>query len=503
MVSLITYADRLGRNLKGLKSLLEDELCGLFGGVHILPFFTPIDGADAGFDPIDHLRVDAKIGSWDDILAIGATHSVMADMIVNHVSDDSRQFRDVVVNGEQSPYWPMFLRKDSVFPSDSPDLGADGGAAADRDIAQIYRPRPGSPFTEKTLGNGQSYEFWTTFSPRQLDIDVETDQGKDYLDSILLKFAEAGISQLRLDAAGYAVKRRGTSCFMLPETFDFIGALSERARALGIDTLVEIHSHFLVQCEIAARVGCVYDFALPPLVLHTLFTNDASALKHWLSFAPRNCVTVLDTHDGIGIVDVGRSGNEEGLLHDDQIDNLVETLHKKTNGKSLLASGNAASNLDIYQVNTTFYDAVGGVDMDYLIARAIQFFAPGTPQVYYVGLLAGENDLQLVERTGTGRDINRHYYSSEEIARSLQRPVVQELLAMIRLRNALPVFEGAFSIVPSPSGEIILHWEAGADHARLSVDLIERKATISTSLKGVSQRYEVGALVNGGMLETA
>ncbi|MFK7828740.1 MAG: sucrose phosphorylase [Congregibacter sp.] len=496
MVSLITYADRLAGNLAGLRSLLEGELRGLFGGVHILPFFTPIDGADAGFDPVDHLSVDQQIGSWAEVTAIGATHAVMADLIVNHVSVDSKQFRDVMTHGERSEFWPMFLRKESVFPENS------SACSQSEDLARVYRPRPGSPFTAKVLDTGRSYEFWTTFSSSQLDIDVESEEGRHYLESILARFADARISELRLDAAGYAIKRRGTSCFMLPETFDFIASLSARAQSLGINTLVEIHSHYLVQCEIAARVGRVYDFALPPLVLHTLYNNDASVLKHWLTIAPRNCVTVLDTHDGIGIVDVGRSGELEGLLSDAQIDRLVETIHEKTGGKSKLASGHAASNLDIYQVNSTYYDAVGGSDMDYLIARAIQFFAPGTPQVYYVGLLVGKNDLDLVERTGVGRDINRHYYSAEELSESLRRPVVQELLAMIRLRNRLSVFAGDFSILESFEHELILQWADGDDYARLSVNLLDRVATIRYMNAGVSSQYEVGASLREKTVES-
>ena len=140
--------------------------------------------------------------------------------------------------------------------------------------------------------------------------------------------------EIRLDAAGYAIKRRGTACFMLPETFDFIAELSERANELGMQTLVEIHSHYQTQIAIASSVGRVYDFALPPLVLHSLYTSDFSALKRWLAIAPRNCVTVLDTHDGIGIHDVARQGDLEGLLADEEVDGLVNTIHKKTGGDS-------------------------------------------------------------------------------------------------------------------------------------------------------------------------
>ena len=135
---------------------------------------------------------------------------------------------------------------------------------------------------------------------------------------------------------------------MIPETFDFIAGITAQAHALGIEVLVEIHGHYQEQIEIAARVDWVYDFALPPLVLHTLYTRDATHLKRWLDIRPHNAVTVLDTHDGIGVMDVGadRRRRPRGLLRREEIDALVETIHERSRGESRLASGGAASNLD-------------------------------------------------------------------------------------------------------------------------------------------------------------
>ena len=474
-MQLITYADRLSGDLRSLLSLLESELYGLFSGVHILPFFDPIDGADAGFDPIDHTCVDPRLGNWDDVRALASTYRVMADLIVNHVSADSAEFKDVRAHGRSSPHWDLFLKKQDVFST------ADDLTTKSQEVDAIYRPRPGLPFTSIQLDSGEPVEFWTTFSAKQLDINVEAEAGKAYLDGVLTTFANAGIREIRLDAAGYAIKRRGTSCFMLPETFEFIGALSERAAELGMEALVEVHSHYETQIAIASHVGRVYDFALPPLILHALFEGDAGPCKRWLEIAPRNCITVLDTHDGIGILDVAGDGERQGLLSDSDIDKLVETIHERTGGSSRRASGHAASNLDVYQVNSTYYDALGRSDTDYLIARAIQFFSPGMPQVYYVGLLAGMNDMDLVDRTGVGRDINRHYFSGDEIREALQRPVVARLVQLIRLRNELRAFSGEFSIGDCASHELVLRWDAGGSYAQLHVDLRDKRATIEYS----------------------
>jgi sucrose phosphorylase len=465
-VQLITYADRLGGgNLDDLRKLLGGALAGVFGAVHILPFYFPIDGADAGFDPVDHTRVDPRLGAWPDIAALARETDVMADVIVNHISAESPQFADFSQHGAASPFDGLFLTQEAVFPN--------GITPAEQ--AAIYRPRPGSPFTPVTLANGERRTLWTTFTPQQLDIDVRHAQGRAYLEAILRALSANGVTMIRLDAVGYAIKRAGSSCFMLPETFEFIGALAARARALGLEVLVEVHSHYREQIAIAGQVDWVYDFALPPLVLHALFFKTARHLRAWIDVRPTNALTVLDTHDGIGIIDIGADPNDRtgrpGLVPPAELDQLVEMIHANSRGQSREATGAAASNLDLYQVNCTFFDAVGRDENAYLLARAIQFFLPGVPQVYYVGLLAGENDMALLARTGVGRDINRHHYGADEIALALRRPVVQRLIALIRQRNTHPAFAGQFSVDPdTDDGRLTMRWTAGAHSARLHVD---------------------------------
>ena len=150
---------------------------------------------------------------------------------------------------------------------------------------------------------------------------------------------------------------------------------------------------------------------------------------------------------------------------------MVETIHRNSGGQSREATGAAASNLDLYQVNCTFYDALGRDDNAYLLARAVQFFLPGIAQVYYVGLLAGTNDMELLARTRVGRDINRHRFSHPEVLAALARPVVQELLKLIRLRSTHPAFGGSFEARPGTHAEALtLTWTAGAAQAELQVD---------------------------------
>ena len=484
-VQLIAYANRLGGTFAGLRELLAGPLTGLFGGVHLLPFFERIDGADAGFDPIDHTRVDARLGTWDDVAAFAREADVMADVIVNHVSSRSQQFLDFVARGARSRFAGMFLTLDGVFPN----------GAAERDLLAIYRPRPGLPFTTIALADGTHRTFWTTFTPEQIDIDVAHPRGSEYLEEILTTFGARGIKMIRLDAVGYAIKKAGTSCFMLPETFDFIGALADRARRYGLEVLVEVHSHYEQQIEIARHVDWVYDFALPPLVLHAFSRGTARALKRWIAIRPRNALTVLDTHDGIGVIDIAAEHGAKGLpglVADDELDRLVEEIHASSRGESARATGAAASNLDLYQVNCTFYDALGRDDRKYLLARAIQFFVPGVPQVYYVGLLAGTNDMALLARTGVGRDINRHFYTRAEIDEALARPCVQRLFDLVRLRNEHPAFGGTFAIGESPDDTLDLMWRRGEDVARLTVNVATCEHRLEYSSAGHIERLELG-----------
>ena len=466
-VQLITYADRLGGGtLKDLKALLAGPLAGVFGGVHILPFYFPVDGADAGFDPIDHTQVDPRLGDWSDVRSLADDLDVMADVIVNHMSIRSPQFADFSRLGARSCFDGMFLTRDAVFP---------GGVSADEQAA-IYRPRPGSPFTPVALANGEVRNLWTTFTAEQVDIDVRHPEGRKYLDSILQTLASSGVTMIRLDAVGYAIKEAGTSCFMTPKTFEFIDAFAAQANALGLEVLVEIHSYYRKQIDIAKRVDWVYDFALPPLVLHALFFHTAAHLKAWADVRPTNALTVLDTHDGIGIIDIGADATDRvarpGLVPPAELDQLVEIIHRNSRGQSRQATGAAASNLDLYQVNCTFYDALGRDDNAYLLARAIQFFMPGVPQVYYVGLLAGENDMALLQASGVGRDINRHRYGADEIDAAVARPVVRKLMDLICRRNSHPAFGGTFTFDTSEGNrQLTMTWVLAGHTATLRADM--------------------------------
>ena len=279
----------------------------------------------------------------------------------------------------------------------------------------------------------------------------------------------------------YTGKVAGTTCFMTEESARLVERISSYAHDRGAQVLLEVHGHHELQVQIARTVDFVYDFALPPLLLHALGQGDVEPLARWLSIRPANSINVLDTHDGIGVVDVGPSDSSPsrpGLLDEQQIDALVAGIHANSEGTSLLATGQAASNLDLYQVNCTYYDALGCDDRALMIARLVQLFLPGIPQVYYVGLLAGRNDVELLRATGVGRDINRARFAPADLEAALAKPVVRHQLAAIRLRSRHPAFDGSCTVLCEGSA-LRITWRNGPDVLALAVDFGTRALRVT------------------------
>ncbi|HBO93577.1 MAG TPA: sucrose phosphorylase, partial [Gammaproteobacteria bacterium] len=232
--------------------------------------------------------------------------------------------------------------------------------------------------------------------------------------------------------------------------------------------------HTSSQYAISRRNMHPYGFALPPLLLYSLLDANSVYLKNWLRMCPRNMITVLDTHDGICIPDV------EGVLPDDKIKDLIDNIDARSADPILRRSAaNIHSVGAIYQLTCTFYDAMMQNDDAYIAARAIQFFAPGIPQVYYVGLLAGVNDRDLMERTGELRDINRKYYTLEEVDEAVEQPVVQRLLRLMRFRSNYPAFQGRFELNYSNDSSVAMAWRHGEHYCHLFVDLNFNTSTIT------------------------
>jgi sucrose phosphorylase len=460
-IMLITYADSLGGNLRELKALLDRYFPEEIGAVHLLPFF-PSSG-DRGFSPVTYEEVDPAFGTWDDVRALGENRELMFDFMVNHLSRRSPQFLDFIGRHEQSPYRDMFLRFAKFWP---------GGEPTAEDVALLNKRKNHAPCERIRFADGSEEDIWCTFSPEQMDLNLESPVTWEFITKTLNSLAEHGASMIRLDALAFATKKYGTPCFFLePELWE----LAERLRAASgreIPFLPEVHADYGTQLKIAAHGFPVYDFALPVLVLHTLYAANSRRLKQWLRICPRNQYTTLDTHDGIGTVDVS------GLMTEEELQEVIRQTESFGANFKMDYSAHADRKPVVYQINCTYYSALGENDAAYLLARAIQFFAPGVPQVYYVGLLAGANDTALMRRTGSPRDISRHNYTPEEAAREAERPVVRELRRLMRIRSSCPAFGGGLRIAELPDDRLELTRECGGCRATLSADLKTKRFTI-------------------------
>ena len=422
---LITYSDSLGKNMKDLKLVLETYFNESIGGVHLLPFF-PSTG-DRGFAPSDYTTVDPDLGSWEEVDALGEQYYLMFDFMINHISRESKFFQDFKKNHENSPYKDMFIRVHEFFPP---------GRPTQEDIDLIYKRKDKAPFQTVHFEDGTTEEVWNTFGEEQIDLDVKKDIVKAFIRETIKDMASHGCSLIRLDAFAYAVKKLDTNDFFVePEIWDLLDEVRAEAAKYQVELLPEIHEHYSIQMKIADHDYFVYDFALPMVVLYSLYSGKSNRLANWLKMSPMKQFTTLDTHDGIGVVDA------RDLLTDEELDYTSEQLYKVGANVKKVYSSEKYNNLDIYQINSTYYSALGNDDASYLLSRILQCFAPGIPQIYYVGLLAGENDIELLETTKEGRNINRHYYTLEEIEKEVERPVVKQLLSLLRFRNTSKAFD--------------------------------------------------------------
>lgn len=463
---LITYSDSMGSNMKDLKGVLDKHFQGAIGGVHLLPFF-PSTG-DRGFAPSDYTRVDPTLGTWEDVDALGEQYYLMFDFMINHISRESKFFQDFVKNHENSPYKDMFIRIHEFFPEGRPNQA---------DIDLIYKRKDKAPFQTVHFADGTTEEVWNTFGEEQIDLDVRKEIVKEFIRETIKDMASHGCSLIRLDAFAYAVKKLDTNDFFVePDIWDLLNEVRDEAAKYQVELLPEIHEHYSIQMKIADHDYFVYDFALPMVVLYSLYSGKSNRLANWLQMSPMKQFTTLDTHDGIGVVDA------RDLLTDEELDYTSNKLYDVGANVKRIYSSEKYNNLDIYQINSTYYSALGNDDTSYLLSRVLQCFAPGIPQIYYVGLLAGENDIELLESSKEGRNINRHYYTLEEIDREVERPVVKKLINLLRFRNTSKAFdlEGSFEVeTPTENTIVITRKDAsGAAEARLEANLETKEFAI-------------------------
>jgi len=467
---LITYPDSLGGSLPALAKILEGPFKGLFGGVHILPPF-PSSG-DRGFAPLTYADIEPAFGTWEDIREMGKDMDIALDMMVNHISAQSVFFKDYLKNGKSSQWADIFLPLEKLWLDGEPDR---------KDMGKIFlrREEPYSTF----IAGGEKVRVWTTFGQEnpseQIDLDINSPVTKKLLEKFFIKFAENNVKMVRLDAVGYVIKKPGTSCFFVePEIYGFMDWISGLAGQYDIALLPEVHAHYKTARKLSEMGWYTYDFILPYRILEALLLGESEALVKHLQTSPGRQITTLDCHDGLPV-----KPDVDDLYDPAKAKKVTALCAERGAEFSLILSDEHKDEdgFDVHQICGTLYDMLCREDDALIAARAIQLFAPGIPQIYYVGLLAGVNDRDRFRFTGDVRELNRHNYTQAEIDMEIQRPVFKRLAELIRFRNECPAFSGEPKALSLEKNGLSIRWDGSGETCELRVNLTEMVCEIQHS----------------------
>jgi sucrose phosphorylase len=418
---LITYGDSVQGDgptpLASLRDFIDTFARGAINTLHILPFFPY--SSDRGFAVIDFRRVDARLGSWEDILETKVRYDLMFDAVMNHCSSRSEMFQEYL-NGNPA-YLDFFIAYDS--PDDlTPDQRR-----------KIFRPRTSDILTRFLTIDGPKY-VWTTFSADQVDLNFRNPAVLLRIIESILFYVRRGADLLRLDAVTYLWAEPGTDSVHLPQTHESIKLLRDvvdvaaSGVALVTETNVPHRDNVAYFGDGYDEAHLVYNFALPPLVLLAFYRGDASALSRWAQHlkppSDRTAfLNILDTHDGIGLMGV------RGILPDEEIRFIVETAR----GMGALISDKQTGELgdEPYEINSTWWSAVNrsdaGESLDfqvrrYLASRSIALTLKGVPGIYIHGALGTPSDHNAAEMSGIKRDVNRSDVDTRKVMAALWNP---------------------------------------------------------------------------------
>ena len=483
-VMLNAYPDSVGGRLSGLASLLErEELKDAFTSLYILPSLYHSD-LDRGFCVVDYdLNEElASRESLDRLKALGI--DLKLDFVLNHASVMSPQFQDLLAKGGQSEYLNFFIDWNKFWEGCG-EMSEGGYIQPDpRYIESMFFRKPGLPILMVRFPDGREVPYWNTFYQKvweedgqrkylgQMDLNIRSPKVWDFYDQTLAKLASYGARIIRLDAFAYAPKAPGKKNFMNePETWEVLDRVRRLADKYGLRLLPEIHASYGegVYRQIAGKGYATYDFFLPGLIIDAMEHQTGEYLARWareLVEGGMTTVNMLGCHDGIPMLDL------KGLLSNERIQGLIDALVSRG---GYVKNLHGAKNM-YYQVNATYYSALGEDDRKMLLARALQLFMPGKPQVWYLDLFAGRNDYAAMERAGADghKEINRTNLSAAEIQERLRLPVVRDQLTLLRMRNTHRAFSPDAAVSAKAEGSrLTLRWETETESALLAADLAD------------------------------
>lgn len=438
-VVLITYADQF--SAKGEKALpvftrfYNEWLARTFSHVHLLPFYTW--SSDDGFSVIDYHSVAPETGSWQDVAELKQSASLMFDFVCNHMSAKSEWFANYLA---QKPGF------DDFFISVDPET----------DLSAVTRPRALPLLTPFKLHDGSVRHLWTTFSDDQIDLNFASPQVLIAMVDVLLHYLAEGARYIRLDAVGFMWKIPGTSCIHLEQTHCLIQLFRAITDAVAPGTVIITETNVPHKDNISYfgdgenEAQMVYQFSLPPLVLHAVHRQDVKALCQWagslaLPSTKTTWFNFLASHDGIGLNPL------RGILPESEILSLVEKLQQE--GALVNWKNNPDGTRSPYEINVTYLDALSSQDSPdderiarFILAHAVLLSFPGVPAVYIQSILGSRNDYEGVERLGYNRAINRKKYTAGQVdlelnnKQSIRHKIYSRLSELIAIRRGERAF---------------------------------------------------------------
>ncbi len=465
-IVLITYGDSIKtdkvRPLKTLKRFLDKELKEELTVVHILPFFPY--SSDDGFSVIDFRAVNPDLGDWRDVEAITERFDLMADLVVNHASSQGEWFQNFLKGqGKGSDY---FVLEDP-----------------EKDLSDVVRPRSTPLLTPYQTANGEKH-VWTTFSADQVDLDFRNPDLLIEMLDIVLQYVKKGARIIRLDAIAFLWKEIGTTCLHLPETHEVVKLMRDVTEYVDPRVIILTETNVPNKENLSYfgkgdEAHMVYQFSLPPLLLHALHTGNSKYINQWASDLPDpgengTFFNFTASHDGIGVRPL------EGLLPEEEKQSLFGKM-KEFGGRINMRS-NKDGSTSPYELNITYFDALKGTKDGedefqverFLASQTIMMSFKGVPAFYIHSLTATPNYDEGVEETGENRTINRRKWDKDTLCKLLtsdtpNRAVFWELKRRIQIRKKQPAFHPKASQRLIQAGEGILAFERALDKTSIMV----------------------------------
>lgn len=507
-VMLNAYPDSIGSNLSDLVTMLKKpEFKDTFSLFYVLPTFFNSD-LDRGFSIIDY-NINKDLVSQTDINDLEALQiQLKFDIVLNHLSVASPQFKDILEKGEASIYKDFFINWNTFWEGHG-KLNDDNILIPEKKfLDKLFMRKTGLPILKVPFPDGTEKPYWNTFYQKinkdksilgQMDVNAKSKLVWEFYEETFAKLKQFGCKILRLDAFAYLHKAVGLpNFFNKPGTWEYLERIKRIADKNNLTLLPEIHAEYGLNLhnEVAKKGYQIYDFFLPGLMIHTIEKKNSKALLHWakeIIDSGYKTVNMLGCHDGIPVLDLlGKKVNnvyQKGLLEDKEVaDILAIVLERGGRVKNLYdASGKKIS---YYQVNATFFSALGEDEQKMLLARAIQLFIPGIPQIWYLDIFAGKNDYNAVKNAGNGghKEINRTNLTITEVEEGLKKSITLNQLKIITLRNTHSAFRGNVKIKSTTLDLIDIIWKNKNSYAQLKVNLNTLTFKILYSSNGAEKR---------------